>query len=141
MYSRRDVLRVTAAALMAPLPVAGCAGTLTRQVASPVGGQLAVPLSAFRDGEAEHYIIQVSAQGVPFPILLSRDPAEDAYVALSARCTHLGCTVRVGAESLRCPCHHSVFDRSGAPLSGPAPKPLTSFPCVRAGDVILITLS
>jgi glycine/D-amino acid oxidase-like deaminating enzyme/nitrite reductase/ring-hydroxylating ferredoxin subunit len=49
-----------------------------------------------------------------------------ALHAVSATCTHLGCTVRWnGAErSWDCPCHGSRFDLDGAVLTGPAVAPL-----------------
>lgn len=47
--------------------------------------------------------------------------------ALSARCTHLGCTVRRVAEGFACPCHGARFDSAGRVLSGPARDPLPWF--------------
>jgi cytochrome b6-f complex iron-sulfur subunit len=49
---------------------------------------------------------------------------EGAFRALSAVCTHLGCTVARGADGFRCPCHGSTFDAEGRNRSGPAPRPL-----------------
>jgi Rieske Fe-S protein len=54
-----------------------------------------------------------------------RDDTGTAHV-VSARCTHLGCTVAWnGAEkSWDCPCHGSRFDYTGKVLEGPAVEPL-----------------
>jgi menaquinol-cytochrome c reductase iron-sulfur subunit len=66
------------------------------------------------------------------------------FHAVSAVCTHLGCTVRaealprpetmdVGGAELRvthrfaCPCHGSRYGGDGKVLSGPAPRPLAWF--------------
>ena len=57
------------------------------------------------------------------PILLTQ-PTAGTIVALSAICTHQGCTVAPDGDQLICPCHGSVYDLSGANVSGPAPEPL-----------------
>lgn len=48
----------------------------------------------------------------------------NSFRAVSAVCTHLGCTVNLAGKGFHCPCHGSVFDKSGVVLSGPAPSPL-----------------
>ena len=65
----------------------------------------------------------------------------NTFHAVSAVCTHLGCTVRaealsnvqtetVGGTEMRlthrflCPCHGSEYKGDGSNVSGPAPKPL-----------------
>jgi len=44
--------------------------------------------------------------------------------AMSAVCTHQGCTVDVAQQTLPCPCHGSVFDFDGDVVTGPANVPL-----------------
>jgi cytochrome b6-f complex iron-sulfur subunit len=50
----------------------------------------------------------------------------DRFVAVSAVCTHLGCTPRylAGEDKFKCPCHGSGFYRTGVNFEGPAPRPL-----------------
>jgi cytochrome b6-f complex iron-sulfur subunit len=51
----------------------------------------------------------------------------NSFRAVSAVCTHLGCTVNLVGKGFHCPCHGSVFDESGAVVSGPAPSSLAWF--------------
>ena len=48
------------------------------------------------------------AQGIPAYVVR---PSESSYVAFSAVCTHMGCTVGFFQPALqfRCPCHGSIF--------------------------------
>jgi cytochrome b6-f complex iron-sulfur subunit len=50
----------------------------------------------------------------------------EGFYALAATCTHLGCLTAWKPELgiIACPCHGSKFDRSGAKIAGPAPRPL-----------------
>ena len=51
------------------------------------------------------------------------------YVAISTRCTHLGCPVRYVQASARfiCPCHGGVYGPSGEVTGGPPVRPLDRF--------------
>jgi len=56
--------------------------------------------------------------------------ADNSWVALTAVCTHLGCTVQYEPQlnRIHCACHGGVYDpRTGANVSGPPPKPLKLF--------------
>jgi cytochrome b6-f complex iron-sulfur subunit len=77
--------------------------------------------------------------------------------ALSAKCTHVGCTVvwqNAGNSSqgqssasgtteglLVCPCHSSRFAPSGAVLGGPAKGPLPRFTVRVQGDDAIVSVS
>jgi cytochrome b6-f complex iron-sulfur subunit len=54
---------------------------------------------------------------------------ENDFHAISAVCTHLGCTVQWKGEKgeFACPCHGSWFRRDGSVIKGPAPRPLPSY--------------
>jgi len=59
---------------------------------------------------------------------------KETFHCISARCTHLGCTVQLkqaaetaGAMEFHCPCHGSKFRADGANFAGPAPRPLDHF--------------
>lgn len=69
--------------------------------------------------------------------------------ALSAICTHLGCTTRWKPGGIpghpegviACPCHGSVFSRKGDVLHGPAPRPLDRFQLSLEGNAIYVNTS
>jgi cytochrome b6-f complex iron-sulfur subunit len=72
--------------------------------------------------------------------LVSRT-ASDAFTALTAICTHEGCTI-TGFASPRyvCPCHGSQYSTSGAVVMGPANNALRQFTTRFANNVLTITL-
>lgn len=51
---------------------------------------------------------------------------EDGFLALSQKCTHLGCLVPwdEARASFRCPCHGGAYDRDGLVTGGPPPRPM-----------------
>ena len=62
--------------------------------------------------------------------------AQDQLFALSAKCTHEGCTVtfQPGQSVIWCPCHDGRFALNGRVLSGPPPRPLTKYLAQRQPD-------
>jgi cytochrome b6-f complex iron-sulfur subunit len=72
---------------------------------------------------------------------------DDRFIALSAKCTHLGCTPRYLAteDKFKCPCHGSGFRgfnigwrQIGANYEGPAPRPLERFKLKLEGNDIVV---
>jgi len=62
--------------------------------------------------------------------LVPAGAAGEPRLALSARCSHLGCLVAwspVQGE-FRCPCHHSVYGARGQRLAGPTERGLAKLP-------------
>jgi len=61
-------------------------------------------------------------------------------MALVATCTHLGCEVHYYPDRKEwlCPCHASIYDGEGRPVSGPAPKALPRVAVERKADGVLI---
>jgi Rieske Fe-S protein len=67
--------------------------------------------------------------------------AEGEYRALSAVCTHLGCTVqyRPDLHAIWCACHNGMYDLNGRNVSGPPPRPLDQFQVHLRGDEIVVS--
>jgi cytochrome b6-f complex iron-sulfur subunit len=66
--------------------------------------------------------------------------ADGQYHALSAVCTHLGCTVqyRPDLHEIWCACHNGMYDLTGHNISGPPPRPLEEFQVhISAGDIFV----
>ncbi len=55
---------------------------------------------------------------------------DDTWVAMTAVCTHMGCTVQYdkGKNAIVCACHGGVYDaHTGDNVSGPPPRPLDKY--------------
>ncbi len=86
----------------------------------------------------------VDAQPLPWAGFAARSAAwvrrgaDDAFVAFTSYCTHVGCPIRwePGAELFLCPCHGGAFYPDGSVAAGPPPRPLDRHPIrVRNGIV------
>jgi cytochrome b6-f complex iron-sulfur subunit len=66
--------------------------------------------------------------------------ADGGFLALSSRCTHLGCTVpwNQKEQAFPCPCHASNFDLRGDVLSPPATRALDLFPVVIEAGIVKV---
>ena len=74
-------------------------------------------------------------------VLVART-AQSAFSALTAICTHQGCTVS-GFQSgtYVCPCHGSEYSTSGAVVQGPATAPLHAYTTSFVSPTLTITIA
>jgi cytochrome b6-f complex iron-sulfur subunit len=129
------------------LLAAGAAGLCyTAALGYPIYRYLASPAEMALNATAITEVQLKDAQKLPKASVLmfkfGTSPAmlihhqDGSWVALTAVCTHLGCTVQYEPEANRihCACHGGVYDpQTGANVSGPPPKPLKRFK-VAVGD-------
>ncbi len=62
------------------------------------------------------------------------------FLALSRKCTHLGCTVPWIPKKKRfvCPCHASAFDIKGNVINPPAPRALDFYPVTIENSTVTV---
>jgi Rieske Fe-S protein len=75
-----------------------------------------------------------------FPIAVVRT-GDTTAVALSATCTHAGCTLTPEPNRLHCDCHDANFDFTGAVLSGPTIIPLPVYTATPGNDAVVVDLT
>jgi cytochrome b6-f complex iron-sulfur subunit len=82
--------------------------------------------SAFKAGFPEDFVVgEVNEKYKDdFRVWIVRET--EGFYALSAICTHLGCTPRwlPAEDKFKCPCHGSGYHRDGVNFEGPTPRPL-----------------
>lgn len=121
-----------------------------------VGKTLTVPIAQFPMLAATGGALVGRPKGSSNALAIVRvsDAADaSAFVALSATCTHLGCTVAYAADGTPtscgtigggggfwCACHCSQFALDGSVRMGPATTPLPSYGVAFDGTTLTITL-
>jgi len=120
---------------------AGAAGLCyTAALGYPIYRYLASPAEMAMNATAITEVMLKDAQKlIPGSVLMFKfgsSPAmlihheDGTWVAFSAVCTHLGCTVQYEpqAKRIHCACHGGVYnEQTGANVSGPPPKPLKTY--------------
>jgi cytochrome b6-f complex iron-sulfur subunit len=68
---------------------------------------------------------------------------DGGFLALSSKCTHLGCTVPWVEKEMKfaCPCHGSAFDITGEVIHSPAPRPLDIYPISIENNIVKVDTS
>ena len=92
--------------------------------------------SAFKAGFPADYVVgEVNEKYKDeFRVWIVREP--EGFYALSAICTHLGCTPRwlPPENKFKCPCHGSGYHKDGVNFEGPTPRPLERLKITLADD-------
>jgi len=67
---------------------------------------------------------------------------DGGFIAVSLRCTHLGCSVSWEKEKNRfiCPCHSSAFDITGEVLNPPASRALDYYPVIIENGIVKVDI-
>ncbi len=74
--------------------------------------------------------------------LLVARTAQDSFTALTAICTHQGCTITGYSNQVyMCPCHGSRFGTNGSVIQGPASRALQKYQTQFANNQLVITVS
>ena len=68
---------------------------------------------------------------------------DGGFLAISKKCTHLGCAVPWVAErkQFECPCHASIFDITGDVIKAPAPRALDLYQVTIKRDMVRIDIN
>lgn len=140
--SRRDFLCLGAAAAAAAC--GGCAVLGSRKAAvttEPRQGVIRLTKEQSAALLASEGSILVKPKGFRDKILVVH-LTDSALYAVSAVCTHKGCTVTYNEDVGRidCPCHGSQYALDGSVTQGPAKRPLKRYEVTTENGQVLIKL-
>jgi len=116
-----------------------------------IGGQFSFAIADYPALQRVGGVVLGRPDGFPTPLLVTRvaDSGADAVAAVSAICSHLGCTVLPSGcapgpscpagSRLQCPCHGSQYDLTGGLLQGPAGTGLLRFAVTFDGATVTVS--
>jgi cytochrome b6-f complex iron-sulfur subunit len=140
IVTRRDFLRLAwkGLGIVATLEVLGIitayfASGRNRNITAPKQLLEAGPVGSFAPGSVSAFM------GGRFYLARQQD---GGFIAVSLRCTHLGCSVTWEEDKHRfiCPCHSSAFDISGEVLNPPAARALDYYPVLIENGVVKVDI-
>ncbi len=108
--------------------------TTLQRSAGNSGTTISLPLDAVLPGGS----ILVNIESEPV-IIIRRSDSE--FIALSAVCTHLNCTVGYRSENkdIYCACHGGRYDLNGNVIEGPPKAPLKKFNVILKNNMITVS--
>lgn len=96
--------------------------------------------SVIKVGKVSDFAVNTITKFRDGKFYISRLP--QGLIALYWKCPHLGCTVPWAPDEDRfhCPCHGSIYERTGQNVAGPAPRPMDYMEIdIRNGEVYVDT--
>lgn len=150
--SRRELLRGLGAAVATSLALSACGGGGGATTAdapppdSPGGSCPTNELCLDTTKPAYSTLANVDGSVVVSTqsdtIIVVRTSAT-TVAALSAICTHQGCTVgyRASLKLLLCPCHGAEFSMTGQVVRGPAAVPVKAYQASVSGTLVTVVLA
>jgi cytochrome b6-f complex iron-sulfur subunit len=141
--SRRELLQGLGVAAIGALVVAGCGqqgSSLSTATSASCGTGECIDLTdaANQPLTAAGGAMLVDMAGDTIMVVRVSDTQ---VVALSAICTHAGCSMDyvAGQKVLDCPCHGSQFAMDGSVLRGPAVRPVRVYRVTLASNMITVS--
>ena len=116
-------------------------GMITAYLFSGKNKNIVVPKQLFEAGPVDSFGPDTVSAFMGGRFYLARQH-DGGFIALSLRCTHLGCAVSWEERQKRfiCPCHSSAFDINGEVLNPPAARALDYYPVLIENGVVKVDI-
>jgi nitrite reductase/ring-hydroxylating ferredoxin subunit len=116
-------------------------GTITAFMFSGKTKRTSVPKQLLEAGPVDSFGLNTVSEFMGGRFYLARQQ-DGGFIALSLRCTHLGCAVSWEENKKRfiCPCHSSAFDISGEVLNPPAARALNYYPVMIENGIVKVDI-
>jgi len=138
--SRRDFFGVVwkGLGIVAALEVFG---SITAYFFSAKNKSFSAPKQLLEAGPVDSFGVNTVTAFIGGRFYLARQ-RDGGFIALSLRCTHLGCAIAWEENRKRfiCPCHSSAFDISGEVLNPPAARALSYYPVMIENGVVKVDI-
>jgi cytochrome b6-f complex iron-sulfur subunit len=112
---------------------------LSRAKSKKTSGKVAALIEA---GRADSFTPDSVTANIQGRFYLCR-MGDGGFLAISSKCTHLGCTVPWDDKEKKftCPCHGSSFDITGSVITSPAPRPLDIYPVIIENNIVKVDIA
>jgi len=116
-------------------------GMIASYLFSEKARSTAPPKQMLEAGPAESFGLNTVTPFLGGRFYLARQQ-DGGFIALSLRCTHLGCSISWEEDKHRfiCPCHSSAFDIKGEVLNPPATRALDYYPVMVENGIVKVDI-